>query len=162
MAAQVFLNGRAFDWESVSVKIVTYRGIIDALNIKSVDWSDTRGVTPTYGAGGAPRGYGRRNYRAQGSIEIADETYAELIQHAAGVGGFYNLTFNVNLIYGDNPFSAGYGERQTVTMTKCIPARRGGASRQGVSEARIARIEFEALGGITELGGLSELAKVFG
>lgn len=162
MAAKVLINGRAFDWESVSVKIVTHLGIISPDNIKSIDWSDTRGITPTYGAGGAPRGYGRRNYRAQGSMEIADETYAEIIQHATTVGGFYNLTFNLNLVYGDNPYSAGYGERQSVVLVKCIPARRGGASRQGVSEARIVRIEFEILDGITELGGLSELAKVFG
>lgn len=154
------VNGRAYDWESLSVDLVTLAGIDPLGNLKSVDWSDTRGITPTYGIGGSPRGYGRRNYRAQGSMELADETYAQLLRRAALVGGFYNLRFNLNLSYGDNPYSVGYGERHQILLSDCIPARRGGASRQGVSEARIVRVEFEILGGITELGSLSELAKL--
>lgn len=154
------VNGRSFDWESLSAKVVTFAGVDDLINLKSVDWSDTRGVTPTYGIGGSPNGWGRRNYRAQGSMEIADETYAKLLRRAVLVGGFYNLRFNLNLSYGDTPYSVGYGERQDVLLSDCIPARRGGASRQGVSEARIIRVEFEILGGITELGSLSELAKL--
>ena len=93
-------------------------------------------------------------------MELADETYAQLLRRAALVGGFYNLRFNLNLSYGDNPYSVGYVERHQILLSDCIPARRGGASRQGVSEARIVRVEFEILGGITELGGLSELAKL--
>lgn len=154
------INKRAFDWESLQISMVTVFGVDYLGNVKSVDYSDTRGVTPTYGIGGAPRGYGRRNYRGQGSLELSDETYAELLKRAALVGGFYNLRFNLNLSYGDNPYSAGYGDRQDVLLSDCIPSRRGGASRQGVSEARIIRIEFEILGGVTELGGLDELAKL--
>lgn len=154
------INGRAFDWESLQISMVSVFGIDLLGNIKSIDWSDTRGVTPTYGIGGAPRGYGRRNYRGQGSMEIADETYSQFLKRAALVGGFYNLQFNLNLSYGDNPYSVGYGDRQEILLSDCIPSRRGGASRQGVSESRIARIEFEILGGVTELGGLSELAKI--
>ena len=147
--------GRAFDWESLSVQMDG----VSMSNIKSIDWSDTRGVTPTFGIGGAPMGWGRRNYRGQGSMEIADDEIEKLLLRGAEVGGFYNLIFNINLQYGDNPYSKGYEKIHNLSMLHCIPSRRGGASRQGVSEARIQRIEFEILGGITDLG-LSDLAKL--
>jgi hypothetical protein len=150
--------GRAFDWESLSIMMTTPVPL-SLSNIKSVDWSDTRGITPTYGAGGAPHGYGRRNYRAQGSMEVADETYAALLTAAAVVGGIYNLIFSLNLKYGSNPYSVGYDKIHNTILNQCIMARRGGASRQGVSEARIIRLEFEILGGVTDLA-LSELAAV--
>lgn len=154
------INGRAFDWESLDIQLIG-QGVapISVPNMKSVDWSDTRGVTPTYGLGGAPRGFGRRNYRAQGSMEIADESYAALLALAAPLGGFYNLMFNLVLKYGDNPFSQGYADSQTCLLEGVIPNRRGGASRQGASEARIVRVEFEILNGVTDLA-LSELARL--
>lgn len=150
--------GRAFDWESLSI-IMTTPVPITLENVKSVDWSDTRGVTPTYGVGGSPRGYGNRNYRAQGSMELADDTYAAFVMAAAAVGGVYNVIFNLNLQYGDNPFSVGYSGVHNVLLSQCKLARRGGASRQGVSEARIIRLEYEILGGVTDLA-LSELDAV--
>lgn len=154
------IRGRAFDWESLSMILTGSGGVPVTLeNIKSVDWSDTRGVTPTYGIGGSPQGYGRRNYRAQGSIEIADHTYGQLLILAAAVGGIYNMRFNMNLSYGDNPYSVGYEGSHQLVMSDCLAARRGGASRQGVSEARIVRFEFEILGGITDLG-LPEIGKL--
>lgn len=152
------IRGRAFDWESLSIVIATPVPMV-VENVKSVDWSDTRGVTPTYGIGGAPRGYGRRNYRAQGSMEIADDSYATLMTLAAAVGGIYNLRFNMNLKYGDNPFSTGYETSHQLLLSDCLAARRGGASRQGVSEARIIRLEFEILGGVTDLA-LPEIGKI--
>ena len=152
------IRGRAFDWESLSI-ILTTPIPLTLENVKSIDWSDTRGITPTYGIGGAPRGYGRRNYRGQGSMEIADDTYAAFLTAAAVVGGIYNVIFNMNLKYGDNPFSVGYEHAHNVILNQCIIARRGGASRQGVSEARIIRLEFEILGGVTDLA-LAELDSV--
>lgn len=154
------INGRAFDWESLDTQCVAL-GVapITLANMKSIDWSDTRGITPTYGAGGAPRGWGRRNYRGQGSVEVADDTYGMLLDLAAPVGGFYNLMLNFLLRYGDNPFSQGYESEHAVSLMQCIPQRRGGASRQGAAEARIVRIEFEILGGVTDLN-LSELARL--
>lgn len=145
------VNGRAFDWESLSIKCLLHGFLTTLENIKSIDWSDTRGVTPTYGIGGAPRGYGRRNYRGQGSMEVADETYAEFMVAAAAVGGLYNLRFDANLQYGTSDPLDGYGPIHRVLLSDCIVARRGGASRQGVSEARIVRLEFEILGGVTDL-----------
>lgn len=150
--------GRAFDWESLSI-VMTTPVPVTLENVKSVDWSDTRGITPTYGIGGAARGYGRRNYRGQGSIELADDTYAAFLLASAPVGGIYNVLFNLNLKYGDNPFSVGYAKSHNTLLSQCIVARRGGASRQGVSEARIIRLEFEILGGVTDLS-LSELDAV--
>jgi hypothetical protein len=154
------VNGRAFDWESLTIQMLV-GGIAPYTldNIKSIDWSDTRGITPTYGAGGAPRAWGRRNYRAQGSMELADKTYGDLLGFAAAFGGFYNMQFTGHLQYGDNPYSTGYQEQHDVMLLQCIPARRGGASRQGTAESRIVRVEFEILGGITDLD-LNELGKV--
>lgn len=150
------VQGRAYDWESLTM---TVDGV-EIGNVKSVDWSDTRGITPTYGIGGMPRGYGRRNYRAQASMEIADETVKYMLLRAAAVGGIYNLRFNLVLQYGNNAYSSGYGsDVQTTSLKNCRITRRGGASRQGVAEARIQRYELEVLDGITDLG-IDELGKL--
>lgn len=153
------INGRAFDWESFGLVLTAGVLPLTLLNVKSLDWSDTHGVTPTFGVGGIPRGFGNRNYRAQGSIEVADESYGAILKAAALFGGFYNLIFTINASYGDNPYSSGYSEKHEVTLFQCKPQRRGGASRQGASEARIIRIEFEILGGVTDLD-LSEVKKI--
>lgn len=143
------VQGRQFDWESLQILVSG----LPITNIKSIDWSDTRGVSPVFGAGGAPIGWGRRNYRGQGSMEVADESYRQLINVFSGLGGIYSAGFDVLLNYGNNPFSAGYKEdRHLVTMAHCRISRRGGASRQGAAEARIIRLEFEILGGINEFG----------
>lgn len=148
------VQGRAYDWESLTI----FMDGIPIGNVKSIDWSDTRGVTPTFGIGGAPRGFGRRNYRCQGSIEVADETWIHIMQRAGAVGGFYNLLFNLNLQYGDNATSKGYGPPMHEVLAGCRPSRRGAAARQGVAEAGIRRIEFECLGGVSCIG-LGELDK---
>lgn len=145
------VNGRQFDWESLQIFVSGF----PIVNIKSVDWSDTRGVSPVFGAGGAPIGWGRRNYRGQGSMEVADESYELLATAFSDLGGVYNAGFDIVLNYGDNAFSRGYKpNRQLVTMSHCRISRRGGASRQGAAEARIVRLEFEILGGINEFGSL--------
>lgn len=153
------INRRAFDWESFSLTLTAGAVPMELLNVKSLDWSDTYGVTPTFGIGGLARGFGNRNYRAQGSLELADESYGALLKAAAAFGGFYKLIFNINASYGDNPYSFGYSEKHELSLFQCKPQRRGGASRQGASEARIIRIEFEILGGVTDLD-LSELKKI--
>lgn len=141
------VNGRQFDWESLQILVSG----LQPTNIKSIDWSDTRGVSPVFGAGGAPIGWGRRNYRGQGSMEVADESYEQLMLAFSALGGVYNAGFDILLNYGDNAFSRGYKpKRQIVTMSHCRISRRGGASRQGAAEARIVRLEFEILGGVNE------------
>lgn len=142
------VNRRAFDWESLVIRISG----LPVANVKSVDFSDTRGVSPVYGAGGAPIAWGRRNYRAQGSIELADNDYALLSRICADQGGLYYASFDVILNYGNNALSRGYPDRHLVTLSNCMVSRRGGASRQGAAEARIMRVELEILNGIHEFG----------
>lgn len=137
---------RAFDWESLQV-MSDGQGITD---IKAIDWSDTYGVTPIYGAGGTPIAWGRRNYRAQGSMELSGESYAKFTEWCRLQGGIYHASFNLLLSYGDNALSGGYPAKQTCTLSNCMLSRRGGASRQGAAEARIVRLEFEILNGIIE------------
>ena len=143
------VNRRAFDWESLQIFISGF----PITNVKSVDWSDTRGVSPVYGAGGAPIAWGRRNYRAQGSIELADDDYTKLCRICSAQGGLYYASFDLLLNYGNNALSNGYpDDRHLVTLSNCMISRRGGASRQGAAEARIVRVEIEILNGIHEFG----------
>lgn len=140
------VNRRSFDWESLQI-LVSGKPV---MNVKSVDFSDTRGVSPVYGAGGSPIAWGRRNYRAQGSIELADDDYALFHTICAAQGGLYYASFDLMLNYGNNSLSNGYPDRHIVTLSNCMVSRRGGASRQGAAEARIMRIEMEILNGIHE------------
>lgn len=143
------VNGRTHDWESLQL-------LIDGLptvDVKSVDYSDTYGVTPVYGAGGSPIAWGRRNYRAQASMELGPYEYRKFFQLMAAKGGIYAASFGLLLNYGDNPLSVGYAERHLVSLDTVKVVRRGGASRQGAAEAGIRRLELEVLGGINEFGG---------
>lgn len=140
------VQNRAFDWESLTILMDGF----PIANAKSVDWSDTYGVTPVYGAGGAPIAWGRRNYRAQGSMEIADADYAAFHSRLSAFGGIYQADFNLLLKYGNNSIARGYSAGHSVHLKGCKLSRRGGASRQGAAEARIVRLEYEILNGVME------------
>lgn len=145
------VQGRTHDWESLSVRLDGGSTLVD---IKSIDWSDTYGTTPVYGAGGAAIAWGNRNYRAQGSMELGPFEYASFYRSMALKGGIYRATFDILLEYGDNPYAAGYAEKHRISMPIVKVVRRGGASRQGAAEAGIRRLELEILGGVNEFGGI--------
>ncbi len=91
------VNGRLYDWESVEVQLPS--GV--AVGVTSINYSDERPVEPRYGKGSLPRGYGRKNYKASGSIEL-DRDEAELLRTNLGGSVYKGDPFMVAVSYGDD------------------------------------------------------------
>lgn len=82
------INGKLFDWEDLT--IVLPHG--PAFGITELAYKDSQDATPRYGKGNIPRGYGRGNYEASGSMTLdADEweRFAAVLM-ATGLGAIYD------------------------------------------------------------------------
>ncbi len=88
------INGDVYDWEDVSITSLT--GTI--VNIEEISYSDERPVELRYGKGSTPRGYGRKNYKASGSM-VLDRNEADLLRLILG-GSFYKGTLPIIVKYG--------------------------------------------------------------
>jgi hypothetical protein len=60
------INGNLYDWESIEILLPS--GV--AIGVSNIDYDDERPVEERYGKGSLPRGYGRKNYKASGKIEL--------------------------------------------------------------------------------------------
>ncbi|NDY73986.1 hypothetical protein DO021_19645 [Desulfobacter hydrogenophilus] len=83
------INGNYYDWESVEIQLQP-SGV--AIGIAEISYNDERPVEARYGKGAIPRGFGRKNYKASGSMTL-DKDEAELLK--LGLGGSF---------YSNNPF----------------------------------------------------------
>jgi len=60
------INGRKYDWESLTV--IGPSGIM--FDIEGIDYSDGVEIKERYGKGSVPRGYGNGNYSGEGSLTM--------------------------------------------------------------------------------------------
>jgi len=77
------INGNTYDWESVTIQ--GPQGIM--VDVQEISYEDERPVDPTYGKGSIPQGYGRKNYKASGSLTLLRTEY-EALRLACG-GSIY-------------------------------------------------------------------------
>ena len=103
------INGKLFDWESVT--IVLPSGV--SIGISEINYSDERPIEERYGKGSTPRGYGRKNYKASGSMTL-DREEANLLQLALG-GSFYSAL----LLF---PIVVAYAVESQPPITDSLPA----------------------------------------
>ncbi len=101
------INGNLYDWESVEIQLP--QGA--AIGVTEITYNDERGIESRYGKGATPRGYGRKNYKASGSITL-DRDEAERLREALG-GSFY----------GGAPFTVvvSYANADQPTITDTLP-----------------------------------------
>ncbi|OIQ51032.1 hypothetical protein BerOc1_02977 [Pseudodesulfovibrio hydrargyri] len=102
------VNGILYDWESVEVQLPG--GV--AVGITSISYSDERPVEARYGKGSVPRGYGRKNYKASGSMEL-DRDEAEALRAALGGSVYDGAPFQIVVSYGNDDMP---------TVTDTLPA----------------------------------------
>jgi len=141
------VNGKNYDWEDMSVMGPT--GILAA--IKELKYEDEQPVTAHYGKGATPRGYGRGNYIATGTMVLYRDEWEKLKDHCASTGG--------GSIYDHEPFTivssyANNDKPEVVdTLKKCkISKFTGGGGAQGDDEVSTMTCEFTILEPI-EWGG---------
>ena len=101
------INGNYYDWESVEIQLPS--GV--AVGITEISYQDERGIEPRYGKGATPRGYGRKNYKASGSMTLDKDEAARL----RGVLG--------GSVYAQTPFPivAAYANQDQPTITDTLP-----------------------------------------
>lgn len=68
------INGKNYDWEDIHV--VTLTG--EQIGITEIKYSDEQSVTARYGRGAVPRGYGRGNYEASGTMILDRDEWEKL------------------------------------------------------------------------------------
>jgi len=107
------VNGVLYDWESVEVQLPS--GV--AVGISSINYSDERAVEERYGKGSKPRGYGRKNYKASGDIEL-DRDEAETLREALGGSVYKGEPFQIVVSYGDDGLPTKTDTLPAVKITK--------------------------------------------
>lgn len=102
------INGNLYDWESVEVQLPG--GL--AVGITDINYSDERGIEARHGKGSKARGYGRKNYKASGSMTL-DRDEHERLREALG-GSVYKGK--------PCPIVCSYANDDQPTITDTLPA----------------------------------------
>lgn len=72
--AKQLINGKAYDWSSVTIKIPG----AESIEITEISYNDEQEHDGIYGKGGMYRGYGTGNYKASVSVSMSREDFNEL------------------------------------------------------------------------------------
>ncbi len=107
------INGNRYDWESVMVIAPT--GI--QVDITEISYSDEKPIEVRYGKGSKPQGYGRKNYKAGGSMTL-DREGADILRLALGGSYYTGTTFPVIVKYGDGDMTPRVDILPAVKVTK--------------------------------------------
>ncbi len=91
------INGNLYDWESV--EIVAPNGIM--IGVTEISYADELGIEARYGKGAIPRGYGRKNYKASGSLTLDKDEYV-MLQAAMGGSIYQSAPVPIIVKYGND------------------------------------------------------------
>ena len=124
------INGRQYDWEDI--KVMLPHG--EAVGITEIKYEDGQAITPRYGKGSVPRGYGRGNYEASGSIVLDRDEWErlKLVLAATGKGKIFDHTpFTVVVCYANSDMGIITDVLNACKITKFS----GGGASQGDDNA---------------------------
>lgn len=107
------VNGNLYDWASVEVQLPN--GV--AVGITSISYNDERPIEARYGKGNVPRGYGRKNYKASGSMEL-DRDEVEALREALGGSVYSGEPFQIVVSYGNDDMPTVTDTLPKVKITK--------------------------------------------
>jgi len=133
------VNGRAYDWEDISVTLP--HG--EAAGITEIKYEDGQSVTARYGKGSLPRSYGRGNYEASGSMVLDRDEWEKLKRELTATGGgiYDHAPFTIVVNYANNDMGT-----VTDVLKKCkIMKQSGGGGSQGDDNVSPITCEFIVL-----------------
>lgn len=134
------INGRQYDWEDIHV--VLPHG--EAVGITEIKYSDGQSIEARYGRGAVPRGYGRGNYEASGSMVLDRDEWELLRLVLAGTGGgafFDHEPFSIVVCYANDDQGIIVDILGDCKITKLD----GGGASQGDANASPVSCEFTIL-----------------
>lgn len=126
------INGNLYDWESVEITSIS--GVM--VGATEITYSDERSVEARYGKGSVPRGYGRGNYKATGSVTMDLDEFQKF-QLACG-GKIYNQT--------PVPIVVKYANDDQLPVVdilpKCMFTKNDTSAKQGETTAGERKLDF--------------------
>lgn len=145
------INGRNYDWEDIRVLLPHGEGI----GITEIKYEDGQSITARYGKGSTPRGYGRGNYEASGSLVLDRDEWERFKIALAALGGgkiFDHSPFEIVVMYANDDMGI-----VTDTLRSCkISKFSGGGASQGDDNASPMTCEFTILEPIVYNGVLAK------
>lgn len=132
-------NGNKYDWESITVTLPNG----EVVGITEIKYEDGQEITAHYGKGSLPRGYGRGNYEASGSMVLYREEWEKLKNELTSTGGgIYDHTpFTIVVSYANDDMPT-----VTDTLKDCrITQFSGGGGSQGDDSVSPMTCEFTIL-----------------
>lgn len=129
------INGNYYDWESMDIRLPN--GV--TVGLTEISYNDEAPVEARYGKGGAPRGYGRKNYKAAGSMTL-DRDEFERLRKAVGGKVFRAAPFPIIVSYAND-------DQATVTDTlpSCKITKTDTSGKQEDDNAGVVKLDFEIL-----------------
>lgn len=130
------VNGKNYDWEDITVTLPSG----DAAGITEIKYKDGQEITARYGKGAIPRGYGRGNYEASGSM-VLDRDEWEKLKNEFGDGIYDHEPFTIVVAYANDDMG-----NITDTLKSCkITSFDGAGSAQGDDNVSPMTCEFTIL-----------------
>ncbi|MCP3942217.1 MAG: hypothetical protein GY710_12125 [Desulfobacteraceae bacterium] len=129
------INGNDYDWESMEIRLPS--GV--AVDIEEISYNDEAPIEEHYGKGGTPIGYGRKNYKAAGSMSLGLPEFERLKEHLGGS------------IYKGKPFQivVSYANDDQVTVTDTLPdvkiTKTDTSGKQGDDKVGARKLDFKIL-----------------
>ncbi len=133
------INGRQYDWEDITVMLPS--GI--AVGITEIAYQDGQSIEARYGRGAIPRGYGRQNYEASGSMTLDRDEWERLkpaLVASGGGGIFDHKPFPIVVSYANDDMGT-----IVDTLPDCKITAIDQSSSQGDSNASAMSCEFTIL-----------------
>lgn len=135
------INGRQYDWEDIHV--VTLSG--EQIGITEIKYTDGQSIEARYGRGAVPRGYGRGNYEASGSMVLDRDEWEKFklaLRATSGAGGIYDhRPFPIIVSYANDDMGTVVDMLKDCKITKFD----GGGASQGDANASPITCEFTIL-----------------
>lgn len=137
------VNGKAYDWGDVDVKIPGLPFVC-----QEASYDDELDSEEVYGRGGRPRGYGTGNYKSSGKVSMLRDDYEELLTYCkARRIPFFKLLFpSVIVSYANDGGRTIIDELRRVRITK-----RSLKAAQGDKSLKV-DLDLMILGGIISDG----------
>lgn len=135
------INGKNYDWEDIHVTTLTG----EQIGITEIKYSDEQSVTARYGRGAVPRGYGRGNYEASGSMVLDRDEWEKLklaLVALSNTGGIYDHTpFPIVVSYANDDMGTVIDTLRDCKISKFD----GGGGSQGDDNVSPITCEFTIL-----------------
>lgn len=135
------VNGRNYDWEDMHIVLPSG----EAVGITEIKYTDGQSIEARYGRGAVPRGWGRGNYEASGSMVLDRDEWehlkAALVASSSAKDIFGHRPFPIIVSYANDDMGTIVDMLKDCKITKFD----GGGASQGDANASPITCEFTIL-----------------